>query len=301
MTICELEDLSDEVLLKILSNLDKEDLIQCSHVSKRFRDISFDQALWQKVNFRYQSVSAGFLNLVLNNGCKNLCLAEAKIFFLQKQKLKGILSLKKMIALKYLDLSWSKINNNVLETLLESCFSLQELSMGNLTLSSEMISKICYQNGQSLRLLDLQLCWGLNLNLIQLIFEKCTELNEVNLDKTNLSEDAINILVNNLTPKVEKLSLWGVFSVRDEHITTLVQRCNRLLVLNLQGTSITNTSITNIIDHQRQSYTCQVFSINSKLMLRLKKKKGSCANLLCSLHGQAAPPILLFIVRYVYT
>ena len=301
MTICELEDLSDEVLLKILSNLDKEDLIQCSHVSKRFRDISYDQALWQKVNFRYQSVSAGFLNLVLNNGCKNLCLAEAKIFFLQKQKLKGILSLKKMIALKYLDLSWSKINNNVLETLLESCFSLQELSMGNLTLSSEMISKICYQNGQSLRLLDLQLCWGLNLNSIQLIFEKCTELNEVNLDKTNLSEDSINILVNNLTPKVEKLSLWGVFSVRDEHITTLVQRCNRLLVLNLQGTSITNTSITNIIDHQRQSYTCQVFSINSKLMLRLKKKKGSCANLLCSLHGQAAPPILLFIVRYVYT
>ena len=140
MTICELEDLSDEVLLKILGNLDKEDLLQCSHVSKRFRDISYDQSLWQKVNFRYQSVSAGFLNLVLNNGCKNLCLAEAKIFFLQKQKLKGILSLKKMIALKYLDLSWSKINRNVLETLLESCFSLQELSMGNLTLSSKMIS-----------------------------------------------------------------------------------------------------------------------------------------------------------------
>ena len=85
-------------------------------------------------------------------------------------------------------------------------------------------------------------------------------MNEINLDKTNLSEDAINILVHNLTPKVEKLSLWGVFSVRDEHITTLVQRCNRLLVLNLQGTSITNTSITNIIDHQRQSYTYQVFT-----------------------------------------
>ena len=177
-----------------------------------------------------------------------------------------------MIALKYLDLSWSKINNNVLETLFESCFSLQELSMGNLTLSSEMISSICYQNGQSLRLLDLQLCWGLNLNSIKLIFEKCTELNEVNLNKTNLSEDSINILVNNLTPKVEKLSLWGVFSVQDEHITTLVQRCNRLVVLNLQGTSITNTSITNIIDHQRQSYTYQVFTINSKFVLRLKKK-----------------------------
>ena len=289
MTICELEDLSDEVLLKILGNLDKEDLIQCSHVSKRFRDISYDQALWQKVNFRYQSVSAGFLNLVLNNGCKNLCLAEAKIFFLQKQKLKGILSLKKKIKLKYLDLSWSKINRNILETLLESCFFLQELSTGNLTLSSEMISSICYQNGQSLRLLDLQLCWGLNLNSIKLIFEKCTELNEVNLNKTNLPEDSINVLVNNLTPKVEKLSLWGVFSVQDEHITTLVQRCNRLLVLNLQGTSISNTSITNIIDHQRQSYRYQVFTVNSKLMLRIKKK-SSFENLLYNLHGQAATP-----------
>lgn len=270
MTICELDNLSDEVLVKILSNLDKDDLIQCGHVSKRFRDISYDQALWKTVNFRYQSVSAGFLNLVLNNGCKNLCLAESKIFVLQKQKLKGILSLKKMIALRQLDLSWSKINSNVLETLLESCFSLQELSMGNLTLSSEMINSICYQNGQSLKSLDLRLCWGLNLNSIQLISEKCTKLKEVNLDKTNLSEDSINILVGNLTPKVEKLSLWGVFSVQDEHITTLVQRCNRLLVLNLQGTSITNTSITNIIHHQRQSYRYQVFTINSTHWLRLK-------------------------------
>jgi hypothetical protein len=251
MTICKLEDLSDEVLIIILRNLDKNDLIQCGYVSKRFRDISYDQTLWQKVNFRYQSVSVGFLNFVLNNGCKNICLAEAKMFVLQKQKLKGPLSLNKVIALKYLDLSWSKINKNILETLLESCFSLQELSMGNLTLSSQMISSICHQNGQSLRLLDLRLCWGLNLNSIQLISEKCTQLNEINLDKTNLSEDAIKILLNNLTAKIEKISLWGVFSVRDEHITTLVQRCNKLLVLNLQGTSITNTSITNIIENLR--------------------------------------------------
>ena len=244
MTSSELEDLSDEIILKILSNVDKKDLIQCSQVSKRFRNISYDQSLWLKVDLRNQSMSAGFLNLVLSNGCKNLCLSEAKI--------EGTLSIKKMIALEYLDLSWTKINKEVLETLFASCFSLQELSMGSLTLSSKMISSICYQNGKSLRLLDFQYSWGLNPNLIQLIFENCTELNEVNLDKVPcLSKNSMDILVNNLTPKVEKLSLMWVHSVHDEHVTTLVQRCNKLLELNLQGTSITNTSINNIILHQK--------------------------------------------------
>ena len=214
MTFCELEDLSDEIILKILSNVDKKDLIQCSRVSKRFRNISYDQSLWLKVDLCNQSVSAGFLNLVLNNGCKNLCLSKAKI--------EGTLSIKKMIALEYLDLSWTQINKEVLETLFASCFSLQELSMGSLTLSSKMISSICYQNSKSLRLLDLRYSWGLNPNLIQLIFENCIELNEVNLDKVPcLSKNSMDILVNNLTPKVEKLSLMWVHSVQDEHVTTL--------------------------------------------------------------------------------
>ena len=64
MTSSELEDLSDEIILKILSNVDKKDLIQCSQVSKRFRNISYDQSLWLKVDLRNQSMSAGFLNLV---------------------------------------------------------------------------------------------------------------------------------------------------------------------------------------------------------------------------------------------
>ena len=58
MTSSELEDLSDEIILKILSNVDKKDLIQCSQVSKRFRNISYDQSLWLKVDLSNQSMSA---------------------------------------------------------------------------------------------------------------------------------------------------------------------------------------------------------------------------------------------------
>ena len=76
-----------------------------------------------------------------------------------------------MVALKYLDLSWCKIDQETLEKLLESCYDLKELSMGNLTLSSKMMNKLFCQNGQTLQKLNLQLCWGLDLNSVQRIFK----------------------------------------------------------------------------------------------------------------------------------
>jgi len=59
---------------------------------------------------------------------------------------------------------------------------------------------------------------------IGLIANNCNELREINLGSTNLSEDAIEILVNNLTTKIEKLSLGWERSLKDEHVMVLVSR-----------------------------------------------------------------------------
>merc|ERR1739848_50018 len=65
-----------------------------------------------------------------------------------------------------------------------------------------------------------------------------------------LPEKAIDILVSNLTSKIEKLDLFDLSDLGDNHIKTLVTRCNKITELNLGGwTSITKKSLNFIIEH----------------------------------------------------
>ena len=112
--------------------------------------------------------------------------------------------------LKYLDLSACDGNESFFEEILESCSSLEKLSMYNLNPSFKMISSICSQNGKTLKILDLEGCYGLDLEAIQLIVQNCVELTEVNFAITRLSDDSVKFLVNNLTSKVVKLNLSKV-------------------------------------------------------------------------------------------
>ena len=49
-----------------------------------------------------------------------------------------------------------------------------------------------------------------SIETISNIATNCTELTELNLDGTYLSEESMNILSKNLSPKMEQLSLYGI-------------------------------------------------------------------------------------------
>ena len=51
-----MDNISDEILLKIFSFLDIEDLIRCTQVSKRFYRIANDSYLWSAVNVSGKAV-----------------------------------------------------------------------------------------------------------------------------------------------------------------------------------------------------------------------------------------------------
>ena len=78
-TTKQLEDLPDEIILKILSNADLKDLISCGQVSKRTRNISQDGSLWVTVNLEKKIVKAEFLDMILIKGCKNLNISNSTI------------------------------------------------------------------------------------------------------------------------------------------------------------------------------------------------------------------------------
>lgn len=235
-----LEDMPNEVLLKILNYLDIKDILSCAQTSKRINTISHDRSLWQKVNLSGKKVPSDILRLVLNKGCKFLNLKKAFVhgsndYFNLPSNLKS------------LDLSSCKATVDILEELLLSCHSLTKLSLNGINWKN--IHPII-QSGQSLQILNLT---GANLNLesIQQITKNCVELNEVNFSGTNLCENSINYLVKNLTSKVVKISLDGI--VGDEHVKILVSRCKKLKALVLGypflNNIITDDSITSIVEH----------------------------------------------------
>lgn len=269
MSKLKIDNLPDELILKVLSYLEIIDIVRCSQTSRRIRIITHDKSLWRflrnpqefhkeddkedeacfsnwnrywrKVNLYYKRVPSNFLELVVKNKCQYLSLYETK--------LEDSLSLDEESQLRYLDLSGYKSNNRILEKLLESCHSLQKLSLSNKRLTTDMAYSICNQNGQTLLMLDLYWCWGVDFEAIKNIVDNCVELKQLNLAGTNLSEKSIEYLVNNLTVKMEKLSLFHLSAVSDEYIKILVRRCNRLSALDLGSTSITDDSLTSIIEN----------------------------------------------------
>ena len=248
----ELGNLPDEVTLKILSYLSMKELINCGQVAKRIRAISHDETLWRKVNLhrkplQLKTVPTEFLEMILNNGCKHLILKGAK--------LEGNLGLDKTSHLSYLDLGDCEASSvKVFEDLLASCYTLEKLSLEDITLTSKIVEKMCCQNGKTLQILNLCNCDGLNLESMKHIADNCTELREVNFSSiptraSRIPKDALDYLANNLTPKIKKLDLFYQKELTDEHGKALVSRCNKITELNIDATRISNLTLMSIIEN----------------------------------------------------
>ena len=215
------EDLPDEIILKVLSNLTKtRDLIRCGHISKRIRRICHDETIWKTFIFIYKTVPSDFLNLVLNNGCKNLRLHCVKIAG-------DSLNLINPSRLRCLDLTHCSAKVGVLKEILSSCQNVEKLFLSYAGLSDDVDHDIPH------------------------LVHHLTKLKEFGLRHHKFSEESFENLVNNLPTCIEKLGLvLGLteFDV-DKHIKTLVSRCKNLTALSLIGIHITDNTLDNLIEH----------------------------------------------------
>ena len=76
--VLEMADFPDEIILKVFASLDLKELLNCGQVSKRFRAISHDEFLWQRIDLSGKSVSAAFIQFILDKGCKHLDLSNTR-------------------------------------------------------------------------------------------------------------------------------------------------------------------------------------------------------------------------------
>ena len=152
------QDLPDELVLKILSYLSSfkisKDLISCGQVSKRIRRISHDGTLWVTASLENKVVKTELLELILCKGCKILNISNSTIIGRLSSNMKSQLKILKLSQPEwghpaktllglYLDHGmyydekmdqmdpdfYYEENIDVLEQLLFSCCSLQQLEM----------------------------------------------------------------------------------------------------------------------------------------------------------------------------
>ena len=253
-----LDDVPDEVILKVFSNLEIKDFIRCGQVSKRIRAISQDQSLWLRLDlYKNKSVAPGFLEYIINNGCKYLGLGLAQIAQIDGESLKCNPS-----QLKCLDLSFCRGSLQVFDDLLSSCHSLEKLALTSqfhILQNKDLVKTMCHQFGTSLQVLDVSNCYRPNmeiidLEMIQLLIGSFSQLKEVNFGNTYLSEESLDYVCNNLSENVVKLGLCNQDKLMDKHITALVNRCNKLTSLDLENCcGISKISTTNIIECLKSS------------------------------------------------
>ena len=98
------------------------------------------------------------------------------------------------------------------------------------------------QNSTSLTVLDLHNSHGLNELPFVEIIKNCVQLKEANFGETDLNEQNIAFLCNNLTPKIEELSLENL-AIFDKDLKTLITRCKNIKALDLRCTNITKKAI----------------------------------------------------------
>ena len=198
LSSCQLDELPDEVILKIVGFLDLKGLLLCGQVSKRLRAIANDESLWLKLNFWNRKVPYDLIEKAAGNGCQYLSLPDCEILnFTGKSE--------SSFNLKYLNVYNGQWQQRV-QKLVQNCSSLQKLSLKHLPLESDYIQYIC-QNGQTLQALDIGNCnidRG-NPTLFQDLFTNCAHLTELSISGDGdswLDLPQIQALVDNLTPKI---------------------------------------------------------------------------------------------------
>ena len=208
LSSCQLDDLPNEVILKLFGFLDIKELLLCGQVCKRLRAISNDESLWLKLNLSGTKISYDFIKRATQNGCQYLSLTFDTLHMTEKSE--------SPFKLKYLNMSEGLSHSSGLPKLLQNCSLLQKLSVADFPLDSDDVKHIC-QNGQTLKVLNLSsVQFWTDYPTLEL-FKKCVELTELNLSRWYDFLD-VNAILSNLTSKILKLDLSCNGNLEDHHL-----------------------------------------------------------------------------------
>jgi hypothetical protein len=230
------EKLPDEIILKILSLLSFKSLGNCNQVSSRMKRIAGDTSLWEKVQSSGKVVPAGFVEQIVKSNVKSI-----EFHLCEVSPIKFDILMENSLDLKYMDIACCTGNDEFLSELVKCSKSLEYLNINESrsNLVFKCIENIAYLN--NLKVLCLFMV-ELNFESVKRIIDRCTELNDIDIMETSLTQESIDYICTNLTPNALEIRLSNN-EAKDKHIHSLVVRCKNLKHLDLCDTDITYKSV----------------------------------------------------------
>ena len=116
LPIASFGDLPDEIILRIFTHLEFYDNASASQVCLRWKSLSEDQSIWQKINLSGRQVPAKFIRKALRHGCQYLRLCGTKIMNVPRPNLFSVSN-----QLKYLSISCDSTDKHH-DFLMETCW-----------------------------------------------------------------------------------------------------------------------------------------------------------------------------------
>ncbi|XP_022833206.1 S-phase kinase-associated protein 2 isoform X2 [Spodoptera litura] len=258
--------LSDEMMLSIFNWLPKRSLAHCMVVCKRWYRVACDETLWVRMDLGNKTIAKDALGRILDRKPVILRLASSEIGDWTPT---GELPPSR---LQFLDLSMATISTATLDTLLSCCPNLKKLSLESIQIEDNTLRII----GQctNLETLNLTMAFGLKTEGFNSLFEGCTNLLALNLGWCGISEESLNALVEKAPERLQRLNLGGVRTLTDNLLDRLVERCSRLLELDVSDCGLlTINSISSFMKLQRLEHLAvnRCYSIPVNSLTRLSR------------------------------
>ena len=246
-----LENLPEEIILKILGQVNIRDLVRCSFVNKKIRKIAHDKSLWEKMNLCSDvDVPAELFSKLLEKGCEYLSIPLISA-------VKGTARFEKNSELKYISFHVSK-STNCLPEFAASCHGLEKLTVFCVDIDQsgfDQLFKCFIQNSSTLKVLSIVNCQIMSYESMRLIVTLCQGLTDLNIWGTSISQKTMDFFCANLTIGIKKLDISGQPTFGDDQLKTLVTRCKTVTELAFVDTNVSDESVDLIIQNLSQTLT----------------------------------------------
>ena len=223
--------LSDEIVIKIFEFVPRTLLLNgCALTCKRLRNICYDDTLWKRIDLGGKTFGPGQAGKIILRGTKILRMAKttvqpplfsndtdqnhSKHLFnaLPNEAVSATHHSSRMeLKLKYLDLSFSTIEETCLESLFQKCHNLKKVSLENCNLNDRILHYL--SQNKTLDVLDMQMAVGItDQGLSYLAQGLRNTLVDVNLSWIGMDEDVIEealLLLANNSQTLRSLNIAG--------------------------------------------------------------------------------------------
>ncbi|XP_036143469.1 F-box/LRR-repeat protein 4 isoform X2 [Monomorium pharaonis] len=228
---CSLSDLSDEIILEILKNLDFKSLCRVSKVNKRLNNLSWDSSLYESLNvrnihFTYWRFEISHIFNYFAPRCKYLTQLDLSFCnFFAADFIEFLNNCGNLTDLRLI--SCQSIDNFVVLKISEICIKLKVLDLSNCNLiKDEGFSHL--EKLKFLECLHLQEIKNLKTETLCKILQNNQHIHELNLAyNKNLNLDAVALELKTSCPNLEKINLRMTNTLTSQGIDALAS-CKKL-------------------------------------------------------------------------